>query len=162
MNKVRSHPSFNLHGPEHHFAVPGVITAVYKNNGGKMSNQDILKAIDRGTSIPGGTCAFWGGCGAPLGAGIGLGVILDSNPLKPKQRQLVQKAVSSITEQLSAIKAARCCQRECWLTLLKISEISEDYTGIKLPAKGDIVCTQMLQNRECIKAACPFYAKQQV
>ncbi|MBI9087900.1 MAG: methyltransferase domain-containing protein [Desulfobacterium sp.] len=157
LNKIRSHPSFNLHGPEHHYAVPGIIAAVYRNLGGGITDQAILTAIERGSAIPGGSCAFWGGCGAPLGAGIGFGVILDANPLKPGPRQMVQKTVSEITGETGKIKAARCCQRESWVTLLKVSEISERALDIKLPANGHLVCTQMDQNKECIKAGCPFY-----
>jgi ubiquinone/menaquinone biosynthesis C-methylase UbiE len=157
MNKIRSHPSFNLHGPEHHFTIPGVVAAVYRNLTGKLKDEDILTAIERGSTIPGGTCAFWGGCGAPLGAGTGFGVILDSTPLKPKQRQIVQKIVSTLTAETGKIKAARCCQRESWLTLLKVSEISETILDVKLPADGKVICTQMDENKECIKAACPFY-----
>ncbi|MGE4519219.1 MAG: DUF5714 domain-containing protein [Desulfobacteraceae bacterium] len=159
MNKIRSHPCFNIHGPEHHFTIPGIITAVYRNLGGDISDSDILTAIERGSSIPGGSCAFWGGCGAPLGAGIGFGIILGSTPLKPAPRQTVQKIVSEITGEISKIKAARCCQRESWLTLLNSSRLSEKYLDIKLPALGSIVCTQMNQNLECVKGACPFYEK---
>jgi len=157
MNTLRSHPSFNLHGPEYHYAIAGVIPTVYKNLGGNISNERIITAIDRATQIPGGSCGFWGGCGASLGAGIGFGVILDSSPLKPKQRQTLITIVSEISGNLAKVKAARCCQRECWTALLKASEISERYLEISLPAKGDVVCTQMNQNKECIKKACPFY-----
>ncbi|MCP4116295.1 MAG: methyltransferase domain-containing protein [Desulfobacteraceae bacterium] len=157
LNTIRSHPSFNLHGPEHHYALPGVIVTVYRNLGGDMTDQDILTALERGRSIPGGSCAFWGGCGAPLGAGIAFGVILNANPLKPGPRQVVQKIVSEITGETGKISAARCCQRESWITLLKVSELSERYLDIKLPANGNVVCEQMAQNRECIKAGCPFY-----
>ncbi len=73
MNQLRRHPSFPLHGPEHHFAVPGVITAVYRNLGGDIQESDITTAIDRGRGVPGGVCAFWGTCGAAVGAGIALG-----------------------------------------------------------------------------------------
>ncbi len=159
LNKIRSHPSFSLHGPEHHHAIPGVITTVYRNLGGDITDQDILTAIERGSAIPGGSCAFWGGCGAPLGAGIGFGVILHANPLTPASRQIVQNIVSEITGETGKICAARCCQRESWITLLKVSEISERYLDIKLPANGKRVCTQMEQNRECIKSGCPFYEK---
>lgn len=159
INILRAHPSFNLHGPEHHFAIPGTITAVYKNIGGNITEKDILTAIERGTSIPGGSCAFWGGCGAPLGAGIGFGVILNSTPLKPGKRQVVQKMVSEITAEIAKIKAARCCQRESWITLLKASALSEKYLDIKLPANGQIICNQMELNRECIKSGCRFYEK---
>ena len=157
LNTIRSHPSFKLHGPEHHFAIAGVIPAVYKNLGGKISNKEILTAIERGKQLPGGVCGFWGGCGAALGAGIGFGVILDSNPFKPGKRQIVQRIISEITGELSKVKAARCCQRECWISLIKASEISEKYLDIKLLANDSVICTQMDQNKECVKAGCPFY-----
>jgi len=156
---LRAHPSFNLHGPEHHYAVAGVIPAVYKNLGGHISNDSILTAIDRATAVPGGSCGFWGGCGSFLGAGIGFGVILDSNPLKPRQRQMLIKIVSEISGEIAKVKAARCCQRECWISLKKASEISDQYIDISLPANDDVICEQMDQNKECIKSACPFYYK---
>jgi hypothetical protein len=160
LNALRSHQSFNLHGPEHHYAIAGVIPAVYKNMGGNISNDDILTAMERATAIPGGSCGFWGGCGASLGAGIGFGVILGSNPLKPKRRQTLIKIVTEISGELAKVTAARCCQRECWTALKKASEISEKYIGISLPADENVICTQMDRNKECIKSACQFYHKQ--
>jgi len=157
LNALRSHPSFHVHGPEHHYAIAGVIAAVYKNLGGNISNDDILTAIERATAIPGGSCGFWGGCGASLGVGIGFGVILGSNPLKPKQRQTLIKIVSEISGELAKVKAARCCQRECWTALLTASKISEKYLEISLPANEHAICTQMDKNKECIKTACQFY-----
>ncbi|ETR70459.1 MAG: hypothetical protein OMM_03222 [Candidatus Magnetoglobus multicellularis str. Araruama] len=158
MNIMRSHPSFKCHGPEHHFAIAGVIPTVYKNMGGNISNKDILTAIERGTAIPGGACGFWGGCGASLGAGIGFGVIIGSNPLKPAKRQILQKITSEISSELSKVKAARCCQRECWTSLIKVSALSEKYLDIKLPANDSVICRQMDINKECIKGACAFYS----
>jgi len=158
-NTMRAHPSFKLHGPEYHFAMAGVIPAVYKNNGGTITNNEILTAIEKGTAIPGGTCGFWGACGAVLGTGIGFGIIIGSNPIKPGKRQIVQKIIHEITGELSKFKASRCCQRECWTSLIKASKLSEKYLDIKLYANGTVICTQMNQNKECIKTGCPFYEK---
>lgn len=82
INQLRSHPSFSLHGPEHHFAVPGVITAVFKNMGGEITDRDIITAIDRGRAVPGGICAFWGTCGAAVGAGIAFWNNSKKHPVK--------------------------------------------------------------------------------
>ena len=157
MNQLRSHPSFPLHGPEHHFAVPGVITAVYRNLGGDITNSDITMAIDRGRGVPGGVCAFWGTCGAAVGAGIALGVILKSTPLKPKARQIVQQVSEAIIHDLNRIEAARCCQREVWTTFKTLARLSKTYLPLALKAQGDVQCRQQGKNRECIRQACPYF-----
>lgn len=157
MNLVRALPKFNIHGPEHHSSIAGVIATVYKNSGGNLSNEDILTAIERGATIPGGVCAYWGSCGAVLGAGAAFSVILESSPLKPKQRQMIQKMVSELSPVTSNLRAARCCQREVWLTLQKVSELSKTYLDIALQAEGKVICHQMNDNKECIYNACPYY-----
>jgi MoaA/NifB/PqqE/SkfB family radical SAM enzyme/ubiquinone/menaquinone biosynthesis C-methylase UbiE len=157
MNQLRSHPSFPLHGPEHHFAVPGVITAVYRNLGGDITNSDITTAIDRGRGIPGGVCAFWGTCGAAVGAGIALGVILKSTPLKPRARQIIQQVSEAIIHDLNQIEAARCCQREVWTTFKTMARLSKTYLPLALRADGDVQCRQQGKNRECIRQDCPYF-----
>lgn len=157
MNQLRSHPSFPLHGPEHHFAVPGVITAVYRNLGGDIQDSDITTAIDRGRGVPGGVCAFWGTCGAAIGAGIALGVILKSTPLKPKARQIVQQVAEAIIHDLNRIEAARCCQREVWTTFKTVARLSKTFLPLPLKAQGDVQCRQQGKNRECIRDACPYF-----
>ena len=157
MNQLRRHPSFPLHGPEHHFAVPGVIAAVYRNLGGDITNSDIISAIDRGRGVPGGVCAFWGTCGAAVGAGIAFGVILKSTPLKPKARQIVQQVSEAIIHELNRIQAARCCQREVWTTFKIVAQLSEVYLPVILRAHGDVQCRQQGKNRECVRDACPYF-----
>jgi len=159
LNIIRSHPGFNVHGPEHHFTLAGIIGTVYRNNGGNLSDEDILTAVERGSSIPGGTCAFWGGCGAPLGIGAGFGVILESTPLKAEQRYKVQNIVAEIMSETAQTKGARCCQRESYTALIKASQLAEKYLDTPLPATGDTKCIQINKNNECIKKECPFYGK---
>jgi MoaA/NifB/PqqE/SkfB family radical SAM enzyme/ubiquinone/menaquinone biosynthesis C-methylase UbiE len=159
MNTLRSHPSIPLHGPEHHFALPGVMVATFRNLGGNVNRQDIVTAIDRGTSIPGGTCAFWGACGAPLGAGIGFGIMIKSNPIKPAERQIVQKVTGNIIDELGSLQASRCCQRETWTTLKMVASFSKDFLSIPLRAEGSTRCLQKKFNKECPGKPCPFFRK---
>jgi len=158
INTIRSHPAVPLHGPEHHFAIAGAIVATYRNLGGDVTDADITTAIDRGKGIPGGTCGFWGGCGAPLGAGIAFGVILKSTPITPAERKIVQQLTGTLIGSINSIEAARCCQREIWTVLKKVAEISGDILPIPLKADGDTRCRQMHLNKECPKQACPWFA----
>ncbi len=157
VNTIRSHPAVPLHGPEHHFAVPGVIVATYRNLGGDVDDADIATAMDRGKGVPGGSCGFWGGCGAALGAGIGFGVILKSSPITPTQRQLVQALTGDLISGLGCIEAARCCQREIWSVLKKAAEFSARILPIPLQANGHTRCRQMHLNRECPGKRCPWF-----
>lgn len=159
MNTIRQHNSMPLHGPEHHFTVPGVIVATYRNLGGDVGDNHILTAIERGKKIPGGACGFWGGCGAALGTGIGFGVIMGSNPLDPQGRKLVQGITGEVINGLSDIEAARCCQREVWKALKIAAEISKRVLSIPLQAKGSTTCHQMALNKECPGLDCPWFKK---
>lgn len=52
-------PGMYMHGPEHHITVPGVLLAVYHNNGGEINLDTALKsAAKRGGQVPGGACGF--------------------------------------------------------------------------------------------------------
>ncbi len=157
LNQLRRHPSFPLHGPEHHFAIPGVILAVYRNLGGAVTEADILTAIDRGRNVPGGACGFWGTCGAAIGVGIAFGIILHSNPLAPQARQQVQQISQAVIKKLNIHEAARCCQREAWTALVAAAELSKVYLPVKLKAQGDVQCRQQGKNQECIRQACPYF-----
>lgn len=157
INQLRRHPAFSIHGPEHHFAVPGVITATYKNLGGDLNEKDIITAIERGRSVPGGACGFWGTCGAAVGVGIAFGIILKSNPLSPGPRQIVQKVSEAIISRLNRTEAARCCQREVWTALKTAAELSKTYLPVTLKADGDVQCRQQGKNRECIQTDCPYF-----
>ena len=64
-------PEIHMHGPEHHIIVPFTLLTAYYNNGGKIDLQSSLQeAYSRAKQVPGGTCAYWGVCGASAGAGI--------------------------------------------------------------------------------------------
>jgi MoaA/NifB/PqqE/SkfB family radical SAM enzyme/ubiquinone/menaquinone biosynthesis C-methylase UbiE len=157
MNVIRSHPLIPLHGPEHHFAVPGVMVATYRNLGGNVNHQDIITAIDRGKRVPGGTCGFWGACGAPLGAGIAFGTMLKSNPIKPVERQIVQKITGKIIDELGMLQASRCCQRETWTTLKMAALFSIEFLPVPLRAEGSTRCFQKKFNKECPGNPCPYF-----
>ncbi len=58
LEKVISHPSVPMHGPEHHAIVPAVIVAAVKNAGYPVPEGAVEKAIERGSKVPGVWCGF--------------------------------------------------------------------------------------------------------
>ncbi len=62
----------------------------------------------RAKQVPGGTCGYWGVCGAAAGAGIFMSVMTGSSPLHKDAWPFPQKLVSIILSQTG----------RCWWTSL--------------------------------------------
>jgi MoaA/NifB/PqqE/SkfB family radical SAM enzyme/SAM-dependent methyltransferase len=155
LEKIRSHGSIPMHGPEHHSMVPGIILAAYRNLGGEISDDTIRSGIKRGAQVPGGFCGFAGSCGAATGVGIAFALILGSTPLKGGERAAALQATSAVLDRISRLEAARCCQRESFVSLMTAVELSRTMLPIPLETEATLICRQSKENEECIKALCP-------
>jgi MoaA/NifB/PqqE/SkfB family radical SAM enzyme/ubiquinone/menaquinone biosynthesis C-methylase UbiE len=157
MQHIRSHPSFPIHGPEHHAMVPAVILTALRNSGVSVTDDQISTAIERGRTIAGGACAFFGACGAALGAGIAISLITGATPLDGEKRRFIQQVTRSVLKEIAAYDAARCCQRDSWLAIRALSKLLAEKMGITLTAVAPIACSQFKGNRECIHQECPLW-----
>jgi hypothetical protein len=156
-SQMRKSHLFPLHGPEHHALVPAAFLTAYRNSFGQPPQARIEAAIDRGATMPGGTCAYWGGCAAALGIGIAYSVILRATPLSRKERGWVQTAVSEVLARIGRFHAPRCCRRESYLALQAGCELSGRYLPYALAAGPLPPCDQTSLNRECLGPTCPLH-----
>ena len=161
LRRIREHPDIPLHGPEHHALVPAVIVTACRNAGGDVADVDIPRAIQRGATIAGGSCAFLGICGAASGVGTAFSLLLGANPLKGSERQAAQRATLRALAEIARVRAARCCQRDCYLALRVAAQLSKDLLPIPLTADAPLPCTQHAQNADCIGRACPLWPQAQ-
>jgi SAM-dependent methyltransferase len=152
----RSH-LFPLHGPEHHALVPAAFLTAYRNRFDTPPAPRIEAAVKRGAELPGGTCAYWGGCAAALGVGIAYATILRATPLSHEERGAVQTAVSRILASLGRFAAPRCCRRESYLALQSACRMSAEYLPHALESGPLPRCDQMALNRECLGDGCPLH-----
>jgi hypothetical protein len=157
LKRIRRHVAVPVHGPEHHSLVPGIIVAAYRNSGGQAGEEQIDSALHRGSTIAGGSCAFFGVCGAAAGVGMGFSVLLGATPYEGPKRQLLQQAAAEALADIAALNAPRCCQRDCWIALRKAAELSEKLLDIRLTADEPLPCEQSELNDECIGRACPLW-----
>ena len=157
LQEIRSHSAINMHGPEHHALLPGIILAVARNSGMPITDEDILTGIERGSKVPGGACGFMGSCGAATGVGIAMAVLFESTPITPFARQQAQSATARVLSRLAELKAGRCCQRECWLALREVARLSTTILPVLLKAEASLRCNQYQQNRECVRRHCPLW-----
>ena len=152
--RIRSHPSIALHGPEYHAMIPGIVLCTYRNLGGDVSKKVIETGILRGNGVPGGYCGFMGVCGAAVGVGIAFSLILDANPIKASERSTVQGVTHAVLSEIAKLKAARCCQRDGYIALTKAAQLSKNLLPLALKAEHGLVCRQMHLNKECLGNAC--------
>ncbi len=159
MQRIRSHPHFPVHGPEHHSLVPAVILAALRNAGEEVSEAHILTGIERGQTIAGGACAFFGACGAAIGVGIAFSVLTGANPYDGAKRQVIQQVTGRVLGDIAAFNAPRCCQRDSWLALQAASTLLSEKLKKTLSVGQPIVCNQFSKNKECIHSQCPLWPR---
>jgi SAM-dependent methyltransferase len=158
LKEIRRHPAIHLHGPEHHSLVPGIILTAYRNLGGPITPEMLQTALRRGQSIAGGACAFLGVCGAPAGLGVAFSLLLEANPVKPRERQWIKQITLEALQASAQTTGARCCQQECWLALQQAARLSGRYLPIPLNADTPLICEQWPQNKECLGTECPLWS----
>ncbi len=154
---IRTHRSVSIHGPEHHAMVPAVILATYRNLGGEVSDGMIQKAIKRGAKVAGGSCALAGVCGAATGVGIAYAALLGATPKNAELRQRVLQLTGRVLDEIAAMRAARCCQRDAYLALKKAAELSGEHLDFQLVADEPYPCEQTHLNKECAEEICPLW-----
>jgi hypothetical protein len=146
-----------MHGPEHHVIVGSALAAAYCHAVGKPSKLE--KALDtiekRGKKVPGGTCGFWGACGAGLGAGIFLSAVTGSTPLSTDVHGLCNRLTARCLSAIGELGGPRCCKRNVGIAIRESVAFIRENFGVRLQ-EPCIVCEFSLRNNECIGNRCPF------
>lgn len=157
LEEVMALPPVHMHGPEHHAIVPCVLLTAYHNaGGGNDLHADLAAALQRGKSVPGGSCGYWGVCGAAAGAGIYWSVVTGSNPLNGEAWGGPMQLVARCLERIAAVGGPRCCKRTCRLAVREAAAFTAERRGVEMPL-STVNCTYIKDNRECIGHACPFF-----
>ncbi len=159
LKQIRRVDNFPVNGPEHHSLAPAIVLTCFRNLGGHVTQADISEGIRLGKVCIGGSCASMGICGAAMGVGIAFSIILGANPLTPVERQSSMLVVAAAANDICSYQAARCCQREVYLSLKQASKLSTMLTGLHIPAEHRMVCSQHHIQKECLKQDCPLYPK---
>lgn len=146
----------HMHGPEHHVMVGAALLTAYKNAGGDIElHQALMEMMNRGKSVPGGACGFWGACGAGISTGMFVSIISNSTPLTVEPFALSHLMTSKALEQIGMAGGPRCCKRDSFLSILAAIDFVQQHFQISME-KTEIVCGYSAQNNQCIGKQCPF------
>ena len=144
-----------MHGPEHHFLVPAVLLTSYYNVIGQKDIKEKRLRItrERAKKIPGGICGNYGNCGAGVGAGLFISVILGATPLTGESWGLANEITGNILLKVGKIGGPRCCKRNSFLAIEEASKFVDKKLGIKLYEydKHETICKFKRFNKQCIK-----------
>lgn len=146
----------HMHGPEHHIMVGSALLAAYKNAGGDLDLEPaLLEMQSRGKSVPGGTCGFWGACGAGISSGMFLSIVTKATPLSQEEWGLSNQMTAHTLQKIGEVGGPRCCKRDSFLTVLEAAAFIKEKLGVEMET-GEVVCRYFAKNNQCIGKRCPF------
>ena len=156
IEKMMALPFCHMHGPEHHVMVGCALLTAFKNAGGDIDLPSaITEMMNRGKSVPGGACGFWGACGAGISSGLFISIISKSTPLAIEPFGLSNKMTAKSLNEIGKVGGPRCCKRDSYLSILSAIDFVKNHFGIEMD-KPKIVCSHSYQNNQCIGKRCPF------
>jgi len=159
LNSVLKSGSIKMHGPEHHFLVPAVLITAYYT---KLKKEDFIApklkiAKQRAKQILGGFCGFYGTCGAGIGNGIFLSIVLDSTPLKTQEWKLSNLLTAKTLERIADSGGPRCCKRDSFIAIEMAVKFIKQQLKVELEI-SPILCSFSSLNNECKLTQCQYYS----
>ena len=149
-------PFCHMHGPEHHVMVGSALLTAYKNAGGDINLEEALMEMqNRGKSVPGGACGFWGACGAGISTGMFVSIITKASPLTQESWGLSNLMTSKALGEIGKIGGPRCCKRDSYLSILSAIDFVKEHFDVEME-KNKVVCIHSGINNQCIGSRCPF------
>ncbi len=160
--RMMEEPHIYLHGPEHHSLVGAALLTAYHNAGGAV---DLAASLDemivRGGSYPGGSCGYWGCCGAAVSTGMFLSIVTGATPLTGKSWRLANRMTVKSLAAIGELDGPRCCKRNSFTAIRIAVEFVREELGIVMQLPKKIVCTYSDENRECLRKRCPYHLADQ-
>ena len=156
IGKMMAEPFCHTHGPEHHVMVGSALLTAYKNAGGDVDLESALVEMqNRGRSVPGGACGYWGACGAGVSAGMFVSIISKSTPLTAEPFGLSNLMTAEALRRIGAVGGPRCCKRDSYLSIQAAVDFVKERFGVEM-AKSGIVCRYSSESNRCLGSKCPF------
>ena len=156
--EIMADPYIYMHGNEHHILVGAVLLTAYRNAGGDIDLDAALEEMRaRGSKYPGGSCGFWGCCGAAVSAGMFMSIVTKATPLTGKSWGLSNRMTAEALKAIGELGGPRCCKRNSFTAAVAAVKFTAENLGVQMEAPEEIRCGFSGENRECIRKKCPYY-----
>lgn len=156
--EIMDDPFIYMHGNEHHILVGAVLLTAYHNAGGRLDLPGALEEMKaRGQRYPGGSCGFWGCCGAAVSAGMFWSIATGTTPLSGRSWGLGNQITARALERIGEIGGPRCCKRNSFTAIRTGAEFVREHLGVEMELPERIVCRWSAENRQCLRNRCPYF-----
>lgn len=163
MQKLMENPYIYMHGPEHHIMVGASLLAAFYNcggfreRGGREAYEAALEEMEaRGREYPGGSCGFWGCCGAAVSTGMFMSIVTKATPLTGKSWGCSNMMTSRALGEIAKLGGPRCCKRNSFTAAVEAAELVKEKLGIHMELPEKIICDFSGENMQCLKHLCPY------
>ncbi len=151
-------PYIYMHGNEHHIMVGAALITAYKNAGGEVDLPEALAEMKkRGSRYPGGSCGFWGCCGAAVSTGMFYSIVTKTTPLSGTTWGDGNLMTSKSLAKIGELGGPRCCKRNSFTAVIAAVEFVREHLGIKMELPEKIECEHSAKNKQCLGAKCPYH-----
>ena len=164
INEAMNDKSIYPNGPEHHTLIGASLITAYANAGGKNpKGEPIDKAAaleelkKRSLQVPGGTCGFWGTCGAAVSAGQAMSVMNGSTPMAEGPWAQCQRLTSTILGRMAEMGGPRCCKRNGYISIITAVPYMDMLLGANMQLPEKVTCSFFQRNAECKRKRCPYF-----
>ncbi len=158
LQELMKYPYIHMHGPEHHIMIGAALITAYHNAGGEVDLKEALNEMKaRGSQYPGGTCGYWGCCGAAVSTGMYMSIINQATPLSVKPWSWANEMTSRSLARIAPLGGPRCCKRNSFTAVKEGVILTEEKLGIVMELPEEIECDFARENKECRKKSCPYY-----
>lgn len=153
-------PYIYMHGNEHHVLVGAALLTAYYNAGGQVNFAEGLEEMrQRGSKYPGGSCGFWGCCGAAVSVGMFLSIVTKTTPLSGKSWSAVNQITANALGKIGELSGPRCCKRNSFTAIIAAVKFVKEKYGIAMELPDKITCEFYPHNKECTRKACPYFGE---
>jgi hypothetical protein len=150
--------SVTMHGPEHHYLVPAVLLAAYRNSGGDIDlAKTLVTAAQRAKIVPGGICGTCGSCGAGIGSGIFVSVVTGANCMSEQSWSLANRMTSKSLAAIAEHGGPRCCKRDSFLAITEAVAFAKERFAVAMEMPESLVCPFSHRNKQCRKDKCLYH-----
>ena len=156
--EIMADPYIYMHGNEHHILVGAVLLTAYRNAGGDIDLDAALEEMrSRGAKYPGGSCGFWGCCGAAVSAGMFWSIATGTTPLSGKSWGLGNRLTAAALDAIGETGGPRCCKRNSYTAIRTAAAFVKEHLGVAMELPETIACTHFEENQQCLRRHCPYY-----
>ncbi|MCI9555892.1 DUF5714 domain-containing protein [Oscillospiraceae bacterium 50-16] len=160
VQEIMDEPYIHMHGNEHHIMVGAALITAYRNAGGAVDLDAALEEMcARGESCPGGSCGFWGCCGAAVSCGMFFSIVTKTTPLSGGSWGQANLMTSRALAEIGGLGGPRCCKRNSFTAIRAAAGFVRETLGVELELPEQIRCRWSPENPQCIRRRCPYYEK---